>query len=76
MPRPKYQAPYQPKNKARNGYGPRPETEGRPVDVRISMGCYMQIAVESFADQLGCSQSAFMLELIREGLVNRGVVFR
>ena len=76
MPRPKFKAPYQPKNKARNGHGPRPEVEGRPVDVRISVGAYMQIAIESLADQQGISQSALMCDLLRERLAEMGVVFK
>ena len=75
MPRPTFASPktYQPKNKPQGGGVP--AWEGRPVDARFTMGALMQATVEAYADAEGLSQSAFVRNLIREGLAARGTVF-
>lgn len=77
MPRPTFAGaskPYQPVNKPQGGGVP--AWEGRPVDARLTLGTYMQAAIEYSANQLGISQSAFMRDLIRAGLAAQGTVFK
>lgn len=74
MPRPTFERPYQPKNKPHGG-GVRPE-EGRAVDFRTTLGCYMQSVVELYAEAEGISQSAWVRNVIRDELARRGTVFK
>lgn len=73
MPRPTFKRPYQPKNKPQGGGVP--EWEGRPVDARLTLGAYMQAAVEVYADAEGISQSAFIRNAVRNELARRGTYF-
>jgi hypothetical protein len=74
MPRPTYNRPYQPVNKPQGGGVP--AIEGRPVDARLTLGCFMQAAVEAYADIEGVSQSAFIRNCVRAELERRGTEFK
>lgn len=74
MPRPTFVGTkYQPKNKPQAGGVP--EWEGRPVDARLTLGTYMQAAIEVIATENGVSQSVVMRDLIRQALAANGTVF-
>ena len=73
MGRPTYNRPYQPTNKPQGGGVP--IEEGRPVDARLTMGVFMQAAVEAYAEAEGISQSAWIRNAVRDKLESLGTTF-